>query len=123
MADQLNSCLLTGNVPEWMKTRITVLIDKDPENRAAVGNYRPIMCLPIMWKTLTEIVLNDLYTFLDKEGLLPEEQKGCKRGSLGTNNQLFIDKMTLKESRTRKKNLAVVRIVYKKAYHIFNIHR
>ena len=60
---------VTGNVPERMTTGRNMLIVKDPEKGAAVGNYRPITCLPFMWKTLTGI----------EEGLLPEEQKGCKR--------------------------------------------
>jgi len=40
---------------EWMTTGKTELIVKDPEKGAAVGNYRPIM-----WKTQTGIVSDDL---------------------------------------------------------------
>ena len=50
--------------------------------------------------------------------LLPEEQKGCRRKCKGTGDLLFIDKMILREVRVRKKNLAVVRINYKKAYNM-----
>jgi len=33
---------VTGSVPEWMTTGKTVLLVKDPEKGAAVGNYRPM---------------------------------------------------------------------------------
>ena len=46
--------------------------------------------------------------------MLPEEQKGCRRKARGTHDLLFIDKMILKEVKTRKKNLA--RIDHKKAF-------
>ena len=46
-----------------------------------------------MWKMLTGIISREMYSFLETdEGLLPEEQKGCRRGSRGTNDQLYIDK-------------------------------
>ena len=47
---------------------------------------------------------------------MPEEQKGCKLKCKGTGDLLFIDKMILWEVQTRKKNVAVAWIDYKKAY-------
>ena len=87
---------------------------KDLEKGTA-GNYRPITCLPVMWKLLTGIISGKLYEFLDTESVLPDEQKGCRKGSQGTNDQLFIDKMVLREAKSRKKNLAMGWIDYKKA--------
>ena len=69
-----------------------------------------------MWKLLTGIISDKLYEFLDTENVLPDEQKGCRKGSQGTNDQLFIDKMVLREAKSRKKNLAMGWIDYKKAY-------
>ena len=61
---------VTGNVPERMRTGRTALLVEDPEKGTAFGNYRPITCLPIMWKyRLSGIVSYELYTFLDGEGL------------------------------------------------------
>ena len=45
--------------------------------------------------------------FLENEGMLPEEHKGCRRKSQGTGNQLYIDKMLLQQVKRRRKNLAV----------------
>ena len=56
------------------------------------------------------------YAHLDQEKLLPEEQKGCRKGSRGTNNLLYIDRAVIKEVKPRNKNLAMAWIGYKKAY-------
>ena len=69
-----------------------------------------------MWKLLTSILADEIYDYLENKMLLPEEQKGCRRKSKGTDDILFIDKMILREVRMRKKNLAVAWIDYKKAY-------
>ena len=53
---------------------------------------------------------------LDQEKLLPEEQKGCSKGSRGTNDLLYIDRAVVKEVKSRNKNLVMVWIDYKKAY-------
>ena len=49
---------------------------------------------------------------------LANKQKGCCKGSRGTAELLYIDQHILNESKTRRKNLAMARIDYKKAYDI-----
>ena len=65
---------------------------------------------------LTGVIADQIYTNLDQEKLLPEEQKGCRKGSRGTNDLLYIDKVVIKEVKSRNKNLAMALIDYKKAY-------
>ena len=48
--------------------------------------------------------------------MLPEEQKGCRKGSRGTNDLLYIDRAVIKEVKSRNKNLAMAWIDSKKAY-------
>ena len=48
--------------------------------------------------------------------MLPEEQKGCRKGSRGTNDLLYIDRVVIKEVKSRNKNLAMAWIDYNKAY-------
>ena len=62
-----------------------------------------------MWKLLTGMIA-------EREKLLPDEQKGCKRGSRGTKDQLLIDKTVLKDCKERHTNLSMAWIDYKKAY-------
>ena len=45
-----------------------------------------------MWKLLTGVIAEETYNYLDREKSLPEEQKGCRRASRGTKDQLLIDK-------------------------------
>ena len=117
IAEQLNKVLLgEDDLPEWMTYGRTVLCQKDPSKGNAVDNYRPITCLPLMWKLLTGVIAEDMYTYLERENLLPEEQKGCKRKCRGTKDQLLIDKTILKDCRKRHTNLAMAWVDYKKAY-------
>ena len=112
----LTKCLARGEVPWWMTKGRTVLIQKDKDKGTAANNYTPITCLPLTWKLLTIIIADEIYEYLDSEVMLPEEQKGCRRKARGTHDLLFIDKMILKEVKTRKKNLATPWIDYKKAF-------
>ena len=94
----------------------TSLFMKDPVKGTAADNYRPIACLPLMWKLLTGIFSEKMYQHLEDQSLLPDEQKGCRKNSRGTKDQLLIDKMILKDARKGSKHLAMAWIDYKKAY-------
>ena len=69
-----------------------------------------------MWKLLTGAIADQIYAHLDQEKLLPEEQKGYRKGSRGTNDLLYIDRAEVKEVKTKNKNLTIALIDYKKAY-------
>ena len=94
---QLKECLDSGFVPSWLTRGRTSLPQKDNSKGNVASNYRPITCLPLMWKSLTGVITDQIYAHLDQEKLLPEEQKGCKKGSRGTNNLLYIDRAVIKE--------------------------
>ena len=70
----------------------------------------------MMWKILTAQIRKKIYYSLTSGGLFPNEQKGCCKGSRGTAELLVIDQHILNESKTRRKNLAMARIDYIKAY-------
>ena len=93
-----------------------MLIQKDRSKGRVASNYRPIICLPLAWKLLTGIFYDEIYRHLEGQDLLPEEQKGCRRKSKGTGDLLFIDRIILKEVKSRKKHLSMVWIDYRKAY-------
>ena len=84
-----------------------MLIQKDPTKDNAVGNYRPIACLNVLWKLLTGIITDKLYEHLDNQNLFPEEQKGCRQRSHGTKDQLLIDKAVIKNCKRTKTNLNI----------------
>ena len=116
IAQQLNIRLETGDVPRWMTKRRTSLILKDESKGNIVTNFRPITCLPLMWRLLTGIIGEKVYNHLRDKGILPPEQKGERRGCRGIKDQLMVDKMILRNCRGRLTNLAVVWTDYTKAY-------
>ena len=73
---QLKECLDSGFVPNWLTRGRTLLLQKDKSKGNVASNYRPITCLPLMWKLLTGVIADQIYAHLDQEKLLPEEQKG-----------------------------------------------
>ena len=69
-----------------------------------------------MWKLLLGVIADQIYGHLDQQKLLPVEQKGSRKRSKGTNDLLYINWAVIREVRTRKNNLAIAWIDYKKAY-------
>ena len=116
IAEHMQDCLQDGSVPDWLTVGRTVLILKDRNKGRIPSNYRPIACLPLMWKLLTGIFAMKLYDHLLVNHLFPDEQKGCRRESRGTKDQLLIDKAILRNCRRTCKGLAIGWIDYKKAY-------
>ena len=104
-----------ADCPRWLTQGITYLLPKTEETQNP-KNYRPITCLPTMYKILTSIITERTYTFLDQNNLLPAEQKGCRKGSYGCKDQLLINKAILEEAKSKKKNLSTAWIDYKKAF-------
>ena len=81
-------------VKEWLVEGRTILVMKDSNNGAEVGNYRPIAGLSLIWKLLTGIISDKTY-HLEENKLLPEEQKGSRRKCQGMKDQLAIDRCIL----------------------------
>ena len=69
-----------------------------------------------MWKISTAQIREEINYSLTSRGLFPEEHKGYRKGSRGTAELLYIDQHILNESKTRRKNLSMAWIDYKKAY-------
>ena len=116
MATQMNSFIQSGEGEEWLSTGKTILLMKDPNKGLIPGNYRPITCLPTTFKLLTSIIAVKIQDYLENNNLIPEEQKGNRRQTRGTKDQLLIDKMILRNSKRRKTNLNMAWIDYKKAF-------
>ena len=101
---QLKECLHSGFVPRCLTRGRTSLLQKDQIKDNVASNYRPITCLPLMWKLLTSVIADQIYAHLGQEKLLPEKQKGCRKGSRGTNDLLYFDRTVIKEVKSRNKN-------------------
>ena len=104
---QLKECLDSGFVPSCLTRERTSLLQKDKSKGNRASNYRPTTFLPLMWKLLTCVIADQIYAQLDQERLLPKEQKGCRKGSRGSNDLLYIDRAVIKEVKSRNNNLAM----------------
>ena len=113
---QLKECLDSYSVPSWLTKGRTALLQKDKSKGTIANNYRPITCLPLMRKLLPGVVADQIYGHFDQQKLLPEEQNGCRKRSRGTNDLLYIDKAVIREVTSRKNNLSMTWIDYKKPY-------
>ena len=116
IAEQMNEMVYSRvPIPAWMTTGRTVLCQKDPHKGNVVDNYRTISCLPLMWKLMTGVIADSKYKMLEESDILPTEQKGCRKKSRGTKDQLLIDKMILTDCKKRQKILAMAWVDYKKS--------
>ena len=97
--------LRCGFVPSWLTRGRTSLLQTDKSKGNFASNFRPITCLPLIWKLLTGAIADQIYAHLNQEKLLPEEQKGCRKVSRGTNDLLYFERAVIKEVKSRNKNL------------------
>jgi hypothetical protein len=101
--------------PTWLTEGVTYMLPKSAET-ANPKNYRPITCLPTTYKVLTSILSERIYHHAIENHILPEEQRGCRKNSYGTKDQLLLNKTILNDAKRHRKNLAVAWIDYKKAF-------
>ena len=59
-----------------------------------------------------------IYDHLADKGLIPWEQKRCKRKSRGMKDQLLTDKMIMRHAKRKQRNLRMIWIDYEKAYNL-----
>ena len=71
-----NKLIEEDQIPEWLTAGITFLIPKN-ENTEYPKNYRPVTCLPTMYKLITSVISRRMQKYMDDENLIPKEQKGC----------------------------------------------
>lgn len=101
--------------PTYLTTGVTYLLPKkgdleDPKN------YRPITCLPTLYKLYTSLLHSKIYKHLEKNCIMNIEQKGCIKNSLGSKEQLIIDSFILKQAEVKCRNLSMAYIDYRKAF-------
>ena len=112
------NCIQQAHVPKWITKGKTMLIQKDFLKETAQINYRPITCLPMMWKIFTAQIREEIYNKLTSRGLFPEKQKGRRKWSRSTAELLHIEQHIIDESKISPKNRAMTCIDYKNAYYM-----
>ena len=95
------------DMQKWMTTGKMIFCQKDPGKGNAVDNYQPISSLSLMWKIMTRMIANSVYEYLEMHNVLAVEQKGCRRSSRRTEDQLLIEKMVLNDCKKGHFNLGM----------------
>ncbi|XP_044760842.1 uncharacterized protein LOC123318288 [Coccinella septempunctata] len=102
-------------LPSYFTQGQTYLILKggDPKNPE---NYRPITCLPAVYKILTAIVTKHLNKHLRTHNLMAPEQGGGRIRTKGSKELLVVDYIITKQARKKLRNISVAWVDYRKAF-------
>ena len=92
------------NCPDWLTTGQTTLIAKKEPTRNP-SNYRPVTCLPVMYKILSRIVTSGMSHHVNANKIIPNEQKGNASNIYGTIAQLIINKMVMDNAKLKQQNI------------------
>ena len=101
--------------PEFITQGNTYLLFKAGD-KSQPQNYRPITCLPTIYKLLTSVIARRISTHLHNNDILTKEQKGCTKGTYGCKEQLIVDSFILKQVQKKSRNLSVAYVDYCKAF-------
>ena len=80
------------------------------------ATYRPITCLPTLYKLLTSCITSKIYEHLETQNIITEYQKGARKHSQGCKEQLIIDTVVMKQATKNNRNIHTAYIDYKKAF-------
>jgi hypothetical protein len=100
---------------------ITYLKPKDSDTKNP-SKYRPITCLPTIYKIITSCIKVIIYDHCQKLNILNEAQKGCIKESFGCKEQLIIDTIIMEQARKNNGNIYPAFIDYKKPMNLYHIH-
>jgi hypothetical protein len=116
LLDHFNGFIREPNTfPEFLAHGITYLKPKDSDTKNP-SKYRPITCLPTIYKIMTSCIKVIIYDHCQKLNILNEEQKGCVKECFGCKEQLIIDTVIMEQARKNNRNIYTAFIDYKKAY-------
>ena len=84
-----NNILETGNYPTaWKQANVTPVFKKN--DKQLLKNYRPISLLPLCGKVFEKIVFEQLFSYLQANNLITDNQSGFKPGDSTTNQLVFL---------------------------------
>ena len=114
LAELFNKILNSGNYPkEWASGRILSLHKKG--NTADPGNYRGITISSCLGKLFNSVLNTRLYSFLEKNELIPREQIGFKKGHR-TADHIFIIRHLIDYYKQRRKPLYFCFVDFRQAF-------
>lgn len=104
-----------SSVPGFFTLGVTYLIPKDGDKNNP-KNYRPITCLPAVYKILSAVLTKSITKYLRDNNLMAQEQNGCRMKTKGCKELLVIDQILTKQARRKLRNISVAWVDYTKAF-------
>ena len=77
-----NKLIEEDQIPEWLMAGVIFLITKN-ENTENPKNYRPVTCLPTMYKIITSVTSRRTQKYMDDEYLIKNERPSGPMGPDG----------------------------------------
>lgn len=105
-----------SDMPEFLMMGMTYLLPKDHQNLQDPAKYRPITCLPTMYKIITSCITQKVNEHCEANNIIATQQKGCRKGSKGCKEQLTIDSVVCDQAFKNHRNLFIGYVDYKKAF-------
>lgn len=103
------------DMPLFLTKGITYMKPKSRDTQNP-SQYRPITCLPTMYKILTSCITSKIQDYIEDREIMTEQQKGCRRLHKGCKEQLLTDMVILQQAHKNHRNLHMAYIDYKKAF-------
>ncbi|XP_045463748.1 uncharacterized protein LOC123673305 [Harmonia axyridis] len=102
-------------IPHYFTQGNTIMIPKgettqDPER------YRPITCLPTVYKILTGVLTRHISRHVSKNNIPSKEQGGCRGDTRGCKELLITDYVIAKQVKKKQRSISVAWVDYKKAF-------
>lgn len=117
MAELFNEVVTSPTkMPRFMTCGITYLLPKTTPPTPDPAMYRPITCLPTIYKILTAIIATKITEHLTDNDVMAEEQKGSRQRSRGCKEQLLIDAIVTGNAKKARADLCTAYIDYRKAF-------
>lgn len=117
LLELINECIRSPRLfPTFLLKGVTYLIPKSSEFSTDPAQARPITCLCTLYKITTGCLNEIIYSHVNSEHILCEEQKGCGKNAKGCKEQLTVDQVILEQAVTGSRNLFVAYVDYKKAF-------
>ena len=108
-------CWTSGEMPNIWKHSIVIPIHKQGKPKSDKNSYRPIALTSHVCKLMEKVVLNRLDHYCEKEGVIPKNQAGFRKGR-STIEHLVKLTTQVKQQFARRKNIIATFFDVKKAY-------
>lgn len=102
-------------LPDVFTLGVSYMLPKE-NNTVDPKKYRPITCLPTIYKILTGVLTRHIWKHVNKNNILAQEQSGCRGDARGCKELLITDYIITKQVKKKQRNISMAWVDYQKAF-------